>query len=55
LTGADEAFQFVIQKAKIQPNFTLTFQADGDPTVFDMNLEVFRTDASSEMITLIKY
>jgi hypothetical protein len=54
-TGVDEAFQFVIYKAKIQPNFTLTFQADGDPTVFDMNLEVFRTDASSEMITLIKY
>jgi hypothetical protein len=53
--GVDEAFQFVIWKAKIEPAFTLTFQADGDPTVFDMNLEVFRTDASPEMISFIKY
>jgi hypothetical protein len=54
-TGVDEPFQFVINKAKVQPNFTLTFQADGDPTVFDMNLTVFRTDDSPEMISLIKY
>lgn len=54
-SGADEAFQMIIHKAKIEPNFTLTFQADGDPSVFDMNLEVFRRDADTEMIRLIKY
>ncbi len=54
-SGKDEPFQMIIHKAKIQPNFTLTFQADGDPSVFDMNLEVFRRDADTEMIRLIKY
>ncbi|MCY9737442.1 hypothetical protein M5X17_27455 [Paenibacillus alvei] len=54
-TGKDEPFQMVIHKAKISPNFTFTFQADGDPTVFDMDLEVFRRDEDTEMIELIKY
>lgn len=54
-TGADEAFQIIIWKAKISPNFNLTFQADGDPTVFDMNLDVFRRTIDTEMISMIKY
>lgn len=54
-TGQDEAFQLIIHKAKIAPNFTLTFQADGDPTAFDMDLDVFRRDTDSEMISMIKY
>lgn len=55
VTGKDEAFQIVIHKAKIEPTFTLEFKADGDPTVFDMNLDVFRRDEDTEMIELIKY
>lgn len=54
-TGQDEPFQIIIHKAKIQPNFTLTFQADGDPTIFDMNLDVYRKDENTDMITLVKY
>lgn len=54
-TGVDEPFQMVIHKAKINPNFTLTFQADGDPSVFDMNLTVYRRNEDSDMITYIKY
>jgi hypothetical protein len=54
-TGADEAFQMILWKAKILPNFTLTFQADGEPTVFDMDLDIFRRDIDTEMIELIKY
>lgn len=54
-TGLDEAFQVVIHKAKVQPAFTLTFQADGDPTTFDMNLTVYKRDEDDEMIQLIKY
>jgi hypothetical protein len=54
-TGADEAFQMVIWKAKIMPTFTLTFQADGDPTVFDMDMDIFRRDIDTEMIELVKY
>lgn len=54
-TGVDEPFQIVIHKAKLQPGFTLNFQADGDPTVFDMNMEVMRADGSTSMIEMIKY
>lgn len=54
-TGIDEPFQIVIHKAKLQPGFTLTFQADGDPSVFDLNMEVFRRDEDTNMIELIKY
>ena len=31
-TGKDEPFQFIINKAKVQSNVTLTLQAEGDPT-----------------------
>jgi hypothetical protein len=54
-TGLDEAFQIIIDKAKIQPGFTFTFQADGDPTVFDMNLEIYRRTSDTEMYRMIKY
>jgi len=53
--GQDESFQVVINKCKIQPTNTITFQAEGDPSVFDMNLKVFKEDDSSKMITMIKY
>jgi hypothetical protein len=54
-TGVDEPFQIVVHKAKIQPGFTLSFQSDGDPSVFDMNLEVFKKDKGTGMVELIKY
>lgn len=54
-TGLDEKFTFVVPKAKISPNFTLTLQADGNPTVFDMDLEAFITDESNELYHLIKH
>ena len=31
-TGRDEPFQFIINKAKVQSNVTLTLQAEGDPS-----------------------
>ena len=31
-TGTDEPFQFVINKAKVQSNVTITLQAEGDPS-----------------------
>lgn len=54
-TGVDEPFQLVLHKAKLQPGFTMNFQADGDPSVFDMNLEVFRRDQDTSMIEMVKY
>ena len=46
-TGKDEAFQVVINRAKIQP--------DGDPGVFDMNIEILRESDNTKMITMIQY
>lgn len=54
-TGKDEAFQIIINKAKLKPGFTMEFKSDGDPSVFDMDIEVLKEDASSKMITMIKY
>ena len=53
-TGADEAFQFVINKAKMLSEVTLTMQAEGDPSTFSMTLNVLR-DADGHMFSLIKY
>lgn len=53
-TGADEAFQFVINKAKMLSEVTLTMQAEGDPSTFNMTLNVLR-DEHGNMMSLIKY
>lgn len=39
--GKDSRFQFVINEAKIAADTNITLQADGDPTVFSMNIDVF--------------
>ena len=54
-TGLDEKFQLIVERAKIQPGFTVSMQAEGDPAVFDMNLQVFKPVDKSEMIKMIKY
>lgn len=53
-TGRDEYFQFIIPKAKVLSENTLTMEAEGDPTVFSMNLKVLRP-ADGKMMKLIKY
>ena len=53
-TGKDEAFQFVINKAKMLSEVTLTMQAEGDPSTFNMTLKVLRPD-SGDMMKLVKY
>ena len=52
--GQDEAFQFVINKAKMLSEVTLTMQAEGDPSIFNMTLNVLRDD-DGNMMNLIKY
>jgi len=54
-TGVDEPFQLIVERAKVQPGFTLTMQAEGDPSVFDMNLTVMKPTDKTTMIKLIKY
>lgn len=52
--GADERFQIVIPQAKMTSEQTITLEADGDPSVFDMNLEVLRPE-DGVMVRLIQY
>ena len=53
-TGKDEFFQFIIAKAKVQSENTITLEAEGDPSVFNMNLRVMRP-ADGKMMKLVKY
>lgn len=53
-TGKDEFFQFIIPKAKVQSENTLTLEAEGDPSVFSMNLKVLRP-SDGVMMRLVKY
>ena len=52
-TGKDEPFQFIINKAKVQSNVTITLQAEGDPSTFEMTLNVLRSDDA--MMKLVRY
>lgn len=54
VTGDDEFFQFIIPKAKMQSEVTLTLEAEGDPSTFNMSLTVLRPD-SGPMMKLVKY
>ena len=57
-TGKDEAFQFIINKAKVLSEVTITLQAEGDPSTFSMTLNVLRSTnekGQSEMMKLVKY
>ena len=54
-SGQDEAFQFIIPKAKVTPESnTITLEAEGDPSVFNMNLKVLRP-RDGVMMKLVKY
>ena len=54
-TGRDEFFQFIIPKAKVSAESnTITLEAEGDPTVFTMNLKVLRPK-DGKMMKLVQY
>lgn len=53
-SGKDEFFQFIIPKAKVTAENTITLEAEGDPSVFNLNLRVLRPD-DGEMMKLIQY
>lgn len=48
-TGKDHLFTFYIPNAKIQSENTLTMEADGDPTVFNLSLRVLRGEGGKMM------
>lgn len=53
--GKDEPFQFIIDRAKVQSSVTLTLEAEGDPSTFEMTLNVLRGESSDEMMKLVRY
>ena len=54
ISGDDEFFQFIIPKAKVTSENTITLEAEGDPSVFNLNLRVLRP-ADGKMMKLVKY
>lgn len=54
VTGADEFFQFIIPKAKVNSENTITLEAEGEPSVFNMSLRVMRP-VDGQMMKLVKY
>lgn len=53
-SGKDEFFQFIIPKAKVTSENTITLEAEGDPSVFNMSLKVLRP-VDGVMMKLVKY
>lgn len=53
-SGRDEFFQFILPKAKVTSENTITLEAEGDPSVFNMNLTVLRP-TDGVMMKLVKY
>jgi hypothetical protein len=51
--GVDHLFTFYIPKAKIQSENTITMEAEGDPTVFNMSLRVLRGNDDGDMVQFI--
>lgn len=51
--GEDTVFTWFVPRAKVNSEVTLTMEAEGDPTVFDMNLKVLRHD-NGTMMKLIR-
>lgn len=55
-TGEDHLFTFYVPNAKIGSEITLTMEAEGDPTVFSMNLRALRASKTDDtMVTLIPF
>jgi hypothetical protein len=53
-TGEDQRFQFIIPQAKMSSEQTITLEAEGDPTVFSMEMKVLRPD-DGVMVKLVQY
>lgn len=53
-TGEDEYFQFIVHRAKLSAEETLTLEAEGDPTTFNLNATVLRPK-DGKMMELVQY
>lgn len=53
-SGDDHLFTFYVPNAKVGSEITLTMEAEGDPTVFSMNLRALRASKTDDtMVALI--
>ena len=48
--GKDYPFVFEIPNAKININGSLTMEADGDPTTFEMSIKALKAAGSKELV-----
>ena len=57
VTGKDEYFQFIVPKGKVTSENTITMEAEGDPSVFNMTIDVLRATENGKpvMMMLVKY
>ena len=55
LNGEDEPFLFYIPKAKVNVGGTLTMEAEGDPTTFEMTIKALSAEINDESDVLIKF
>ena len=53
-TGADEMLQIILPKAKMSSEASITMEAEGDPSTFDMVLTLLRGEDGS-LVKMIKY
>lgn len=54
-TGNDEPFVFVIPKAHIQVNGTVTMEAEGDPSTFEMTIDALSQNVGSKSDVLVQF
>ena len=54
VNGEDEFFQFIIYKAKVTAENSITLEAEGDPSTFNLNLTVLRNQ-DGKMMELVQY
>ena len=52
-SGEDRLFTFYIPNAKISSELSLTMEAEGDPTVFSMTLDVLRAGKEDDMMVAL--
>lgn len=53
-TGEDQRFQFIVPQAKMSSEQTITLEAEGEASVFSMNLNVLRPD-NGVMMKLVQF
>ena len=53
--GQDELFIFIINKAKVLSEVTITLEAEGDPSTFNMPIKVLKPANGKPMMELIQY